>query len=460
MQSPTEDDGHSVNDAFKNIKPPLPYHYNVPPPNENYFARNEILRALQDTLRTSPDSNDLSQRDRIRTFALCGDVGSGKTQIACHFVNSHEAEYDAIFWIRADDVDKLWIAYEEISNELGLRSIGDARDMLARRDILKSWLAHCSTSPSSNQQITRRVRWLIVFENVENPDLLKDFWPENGAGDILVTSRHPLTKTANFFGQLGIDVEPFDTRMSIEFLTQLTGSSGSPDQTLAAARIAEVLGGMPLALVSASHLINQGSLTLDEGCIDQIYRTRDTLSQASYFQSNEHKVYDHVESVIFVALEKLTVGSCLIDVLAILEPDGIKEEMLRRGAPYINLQGFPKTLCAWDAAKSELLKPSLININGGEIEIHRVIQDVAKARMGIQRLTEVYEAAIGMFSQLWPRPSLLELHEISRWGKSATLLPHILRLHQYHEGNVQLDLSPRSSFQFAELMSEASWYVL
>ncbi|KAL9111738.1 MAG: hypothetical protein Q9227_003797 [Pyrenula ochraceoflavens] len=431
----------------------LPLYFKIPDPSPNYFARSEILRALQDTLKVSSKLGDGGQKGRNRTFALCGDVGSGKTEIAAHFVNSHKGEYDAIFWLRADDHAKLWLAYEEIASELGLQNPGRPRDMFVSRDLVRNWLTH------SAYQNGQAVKWLIVFDNVESPEILKDFWPEDGSGEILLTSRHPLTKTANVFGHLGIDVEPFDTQMSVAFLTQLTKTNLGPDHTLAATRIAETLGGMPLALVSASNLINQGFLTLDDGEIDQIHRTREALTRSSQVQSNRHGVYDHVESLIFVVLDKLKHGSCLIDVLAILDPDGIKEEVLLQGASYMRLANFPRTHSAWHEAKSELLSASLISASGGVIQMHRVIQELAKVRMGLSWLKEVYEATILMFSRLWPTVSIIERHDISRWDKYAALLPHIMRLHHFHEGNVQLDLSPSSSFEFAELMNEASWYL-
>jgi hypothetical protein len=50
--------------------------------------------------------------------------------------------------------------------------------------------------------------WLIVFKNADQPEIINDFWPSNGYGSILVTSRDPMTKTQFFFGDEGLEVEP------------------------------------------------------------------------------------------------------------------------------------------------------------------------------------------------------------------------------------------------------------
>lgn len=457
---------HTPDLSFQNLKVKLPYYHQIPTPNPDFFARDEISSALYENLlswRQNEESEGIIRRG-VRTFALCGDVGSGKTQIASQFVHNHQDHYDVILWLHAKEVTKLWTSYDEIATALGLQASDSVHDTIASRDLVKDWLARSSNSFAGESQAARRVKWLLVFDNVDDPDILMDFWPEGGAGDVLITSRHPLTKTANFFGQMGVDVEPFNTDLAVKFLSQLTQRGLDDHQTLAAAQIAETLGGLPLGLVSASRLINEGFLTLSEHGFDGIqYRnsaSMQTEEPRSGLSGPTGNAYDQVQSMILVLLEKLTTGgSALMDILALLDPDGVKESILIHGARHFYLHGFPKNSSSWHVAKAELLKASLISQNqtGDELYIHRWIQDIAKIRMGLARLTEVYEAAIAMFSSLWPRVPIVKRHNVSRWDDYATLLPHVLRLHHFHEGNVQLDLSPRSSIQFAELMNEAAW---
>ena len=45
------------------------------------------------------------------------------------------------------------------------------------------------------QELQRRDRWLLIFDNAPDAKALKPFWPPWGSGDVLVTSRHTAWKT-------------------------------------------------------------------------------------------------------------------------------------------------------------------------------------------------------------------------------------------------------------------------
>ena len=39
--------------------------------------------------------------------------------------------------------------------------------------------------------LVRRAKWVLVFDNADDSDILGDYWPETGPGTILMTSRNP-----------------------------------------------------------------------------------------------------------------------------------------------------------------------------------------------------------------------------------------------------------------------------
>jgi hypothetical protein len=440
--------------------PNLPYYYRVPEFNRSYFKRDEILKSLEAALNSSWENDQLpeSDPDRIRTFALCGDAGSGKTQIAAHFVHVHKDRYDAIFWLSAQDVTKLWTAYDQIAAELPLKTRSGARDMIASRNLVRDWLSDSSRPMHRGLPMKERVRWLLVFDNVEETEMLQEFWPLGGSGHILLTSQHPLTTTANFFGQLGVRIEPLDKNLAVRFLTQMTKGNLRPDQTLRAGRLAETLGGLPLALVSMSHLINEGYLTLDDNGLDRIYRKRESLVKLNRVRSIEtNEAYDHVEFVVFTQLESLRSSATLMDVLSLLDNDCILETHLSQAAHYVTLEGFPQSENAYYDARAELLNASLVTKSGEGLSLHRTIQELAIVRMEKRRFQRVFEAAVYMLSGLWPKASIVERHNVMRWDEYAGLLPHILRLNEIFEDVLLLDLAAEFKLLFAELLNNASW---
>ena len=332
--------------------------------------------------------------------------------------------------------------------------------MIASRNLVRDWLSDSSSPARLGLPTRKRLRWLLVFDNVEETDMLQEFWPLEGSGHILITSQHPLTTTANFFGQLGVRIEPLDRDLAVRFLTQMTKGGIRPDQTLRAAQLAETLGGLPLALVSVSHLINEGYLTFEGHGMDRIYRKRESLIKSERVRSIEtNEVYDRVESVVFTQLESLRSSASLMDVLSLLDNDSIPEVHLSHAARYISLEGYPQNESAYYHARAELLNASLVTKNGDGLSMHRTIQELTIVRMGTLRFQRVFEAAVHMLSGLWPDAPIVERHSVVRWDDCDALLPHILRLNEIFEDVLSLELAAVLKLLFAELLNNASWYV-
>ncbi len=86
-------------------------------------------------------------------------------------------------------------------------------------------------------------RWLLVFDNAQEPQDIRPYLPRGGRGDVIITSRNPI------WGNLAraIEVSRFDRPESIEFMLKRTGQ----EDEKAADELAEALGDLPLALEQA-----------------------------------------------------------------------------------------------------------------------------------------------------------------------------------------------------------------
>lgn len=76
-------------------------------PNRNFYARQSILEQLDRSLLPSQDLGFSSEPQEQRHAVLCGLGGLGKTSIAVEFTFSRRNHFDAVFWIRADELSKL-----------------------------------------------------------------------------------------------------------------------------------------------------------------------------------------------------------------------------------------------------------------------------------------------------------------------------------------------------------------
>src|SRR5690242_5382841 len=91
-------------DFVKNFKEVLIDHSDVVQchmvPNElspRFWGRIDAAQAVRQPL----DPRD--GEDSLKTFALFGMGGVGETQIALHYANQSRKQYDAIFWVSAEN---------------------------------------------------------------------------------------------------------------------------------------------------------------------------------------------------------------------------------------------------------------------------------------------------------------------------------------------------------------------
>ena len=140
--------------------------------------------------------------------------------------------------------------------------------------------------------------WLLLIDNADDREMnLEQHFPAGERGFVLVTTRNPYNRTLGTIGQKFYDFEQeiLDKNESNELLLR---AADEPKRTVtvrdAAARIAQRLGYLPLALVQAGKAIFRGMCTcslwnyLDiyDSSWQRIRRAR-SLSGASSTLSNE-----------------------------------------------------------------------------------------------------------------------------------------------------------------------------
>jgi hypothetical protein len=143
--------------------------FDVPPRNRNFTGRADLLTGLWGMLRTQGDAAV------VQASAIHGLGGVGKTQLAIEYAHRYAADYDLVWWTPAEQPPTIPGRLATLARRLGLLDLADQEEQLHRL-----W-----------EELARRERWLLVYDNATDPRDLAPYRPPAGGGHLLVTSRNP-----------------------------------------------------------------------------------------------------------------------------------------------------------------------------------------------------------------------------------------------------------------------------
>ncbi|KAH8162522.1 hypothetical protein CIB48_g5721 [Xylaria polymorpha] len=155
---------------------------------------DDILDLIDKNLLPEHRRNVNFGEGSLRSFALCGMDGIGKTQIAVEYAYSRRPQFDAIFFVTVDGKAVLSEDLARIDQQLGLEDEREANNLTVSIEIVKGWLLNPVRSYDAPPSAANEVFWLLIFDNVNDLDVLEEFWPTTGSGAVLITSRDSLAK--------------------------------------------------------------------------------------------------------------------------------------------------------------------------------------------------------------------------------------------------------------------------
>jgi len=377
----------------------------LPLPNPNFTGRQNFLSALAQPLvktTTSP-----------KIFALVGNGGMGKTQIALQHAHNPENKFKYVWWLRSEEPATLLEDYISIARDLHLPG-WDLRDTDQTVRTVKLWLeGECDS------------RWLLVFDNAKERKDLERYVPVAGNGQIIITSRLSVWDGFAQLMEVGVFQRDKMEGESVDFLLKRTGK----DDRKGAADLAADLGDLPLALEQAGAYIKDSGISFADYLVRLKENRKELLSKS--------KPRDYPDSVAttweisFRAVQKENpAAGDLLSLLAFLAPDAIPRSLLE-GEEHLP---EPLSSCVRNSERLDdciaiLSRYSLIGAADNLFSIHRLVQAVVQDRLSPKDQKKWVESALKIVNDAF---SFSKLDE-GTWEKCSKLSSHAFSASEHAE---------------------------
>ena len=373
----------------------LPPVWNLPfASNPAFTGRATILDELRAGLAR--------EEGMVHPQVIAGTGGVGKTQLAVEYAWAHRADYDAVWWVGAETTASLHGDYAALAPEIGLGQDPDQDTMVAS---VRRWL---EDTP----------RWLVIFDNADDPAAIVDLLPRAGDGHVLVTSQveDDLDRRA--------DLVPLDV-LTLEEATQFLLTRTGHNDMAAARDLADALGCLPLALEQAGAFIAQTKVIT-------LTRYLKLFNQQSLTLLNKGRrrgTYRHtVDTTWDLSLQRLQAetpaAAGLLSLLAFVAPHDLPWLLLATHAGQL-----PDTLAAMagdEVAVAEVIgvlrRYSLIKVTGDGLSAHRLLQAVIREDLDPRAQQHWTAAALDLLRASFPEDS----GDVRTWPQCQRLLPHVL----------------------------------
>ena len=246
----------------------FPCDVSIPAANQHFFGRKPDLVAIQTHL------DKFQTRNGLQAFTVYGIGGVGKTSLAVAFAHSCRANstYDAVFWIRSETSIALQESFTEIARALELpRANGDHGNniILVKNWFHKTCMFHSTSMPSSSSitEASTAKRWLLIYDNVEDLELLTQYLPPS-PGPVLITTRMKWIAYCIGGQKEMLELDTFDDDDATALFKNLKDHGKkrdtSPDEQEALATLLGHLGGLALAIQQMAAYISYRGLTVRE----------------------------------------------------------------------------------------------------------------------------------------------------------------------------------------------------
>lgn len=377
---------------------------NLPCQNRFFCGREEEIGQIAERFQNG-----------ISVQGLFGMGGVGKTQIALQYAHIHQADYDFIWWINAE-------------NSLVLQNSVSAF-LTAQKALPKKANAESSRTAFLNY-LDKHGNWLLIYDNAEygeadDYETLKDYFPQNTSnGHVLLTTRC----RNGFEDAVQLEIPVFDVEAAVAFLERRTGRSDNVE----AAKLAQRMGCLPLALEYAAAYIRETpgvdyasyAKKLDQYSVKVLDRKVGQMAYKMTVREAFHVTLDKLMEDAFTNPVAMSAAQ-ILNICAYLAPDGIELAVFAKYGGHL-----PEPV--WSVLRNELdrdelvrnlTRYSLTRSEWDKLSIHRLLQEVLRDEFSEEEEMLCINCAYGVFYSFYYDLHILPI-ETSR-PLLLSSIPHV-----------------------------------
>jgi hypothetical protein len=381
--------------AVRQSRGPLPSDsvlrvWNILPRNPGFIGRDGLLAAMRDRLAG----------DTAVVQAVQGMGGVGKTALAIEYAHRFAADYHVAWWVDAEQAGLIGDQFAALGAALGCVQPGADIDTV-RTAVLAG--------------LRQRGRWLLVFDNADNPADIRP-WLPGGGGHVLITSRE--RAWAEIAAPVEVDV--LARAESVALLRHRVPALSTAD----ASRLAAQLGDLPLAVAQAAGFIadtgtsavqylnllqTQAGMLLDQAAPGSSYPR--SLAAATRLAA------DRLEDEDPAAAQ-------LASVCAFLAPEPVPEDLFTANPGELpgQLAARAADPLAWRQTLARLSRQSLARIDQRGLVLHRLTQAILRDRLTPEQAAATRTCAEAFLAATNPG----DPGNPVTWPRWAQLMPHLL----------------------------------
>jgi hypothetical protein len=394
----TQPSGPARQPRYPRNNPPI---WQVPTRNAVFTGRVEVLEQLHDRLAGTSMAV-------VAPMALHGLGGVGKTQVALEYAHRYMADYDVVWWIPAEQDELINGALAPMAQSLGIRSRDSIPETAqAVRDALRQGQPY--------------ERWLLIFDNADNPSEVKEFFPGGGSsGHVIVTTRNPAWSVV----AEPLEIDVFSREESVGLLRRRVAGLSAAEAT----QVADKLGDLPLAIEQASAWLAETGMSAAE------YVERLDNELVAALELNRPDDYPTTVAATFrLSFDRLREESPgaarVLQLCAYFSPDPISLSLLYSDQMLESLLDYDARLQERSMLAvliRDLTRFSLVKIDRGSntIEVHRLVQAVIRAQMATEQehedaMHEVHRILVSA------RPRQGGTDNPENWDRYDIIWPHL-----------------------------------